>query len=281
MRKYLLSIFAACLLVLTFSVVPAAAADGNNHVYLKLEGISGDSVDKRYEKWIDLSSVSYQISGKLTAFDPSHADGKISFNSFIFKKNFDSSSIPLMLNEFKGTHISKGKIAFTRQAGKGQEVEFLTFEFENIVVSSYSFDDLTESIAIKFGKIKWTYWPIDSKGNPAKTPIQGGWDLEKNGDSSPSKDMTAPVTQSTFTPVRSTKNKVTALTVKLTAADSGSGVSRTEYRINGGGWVTYTDTFTVQAAAAHNLEWRSIDKAGNVEKTWFADFDKGTPPRQI
>lgn len=89
------------------------------------------------------------------------------------------------------------------------------------------------------------------------------------------------VTNSTFTPVISPNHKITALTVRLNATDNDSGVSKTEYRINGGEWITYQDAFTVQAATAHNLEWRSIDKAGNVEKTWFADFDKGTPPRQI
>ncbi|MFC5649432.1 Hcp family type VI secretion system effector [Paenibacillus solisilvae] len=182
MKKFLLSVLAACLLALAFSVVPAAAADGNVQVYLQLDGISGESINKRYDKWIGLTSVSYQMSGDSKSSGSgsgSGSAGKINFDSFAFTKNFDSSSIPLMMSEFKGTHISKGKIAFTRPSGKGQEVEFLTLEFDDIVVSSYRFDDTEESIELKFGKIKWTYWQFDAKGNPLK-PIQGGWDLAQN-----------------------------------------------------------------------------------------------------
>lgn len=284
MKKLLFSIFAACLFALTFSVIPAAAAVSDNDMYLQLEGIHGESIVKGYDKWIGLKSAQYQIAGQFTAFDPSHAAQKASFDHFVFTKKFDSSSIPLMMNELKGTPVSKGKIAFVHPDGRGNPFAFLTIEFESVVVSSYSFDNTQETIALKFGKIQWTYYPIDSKGNPSNRPIKGGWDLEENKETSfPSTptDKIAPVTKSTFTPVRSPNNKITALSVKLTATDNDSGVSKTEFRINDGEWTTYTVAFTVQAATAHNLEWRSIDKAGNVEKTWFADFDKGAPPRQI
>ncbi|MBD3920367.1 type VI secretion system tube protein Hcp [Paenibacillus sp. PR3] len=280
MRRFVVSVFAACLLALTFSVIPAAAADLNGHLFLRLDGIAGEAKSKPYDKWIDLTSIAYEISGNQTTFDPSHAAGKIGFDSFVISKGFDSSSIPIMLSGLQGTHIPKGKLVFTRPY-KGQDYAYLTLEFDSITVSSYSFEDTEESIALLFKKIKWTYIPFDSKGAPA-TPIQGGWDLTKGTETETAADAVAPVTKSTFTPVVAPpKNNVTALKVTITATDDNSGVNRTEYRINGGEWVIYTAAFTVQAATCHTLEWRSIDNAGNVEKTWFADFDKGTPPKQI
>jgi|GEM_PF-1273408 len=279
LRKFVVSVFAACLLALTFSVVPAAAAaDLSSHLFLQLDGINGESKTKSYENWIDLTSVAYEISGKSTTFDPSHDTGNIGFDSFIIRKSFDISSIPIMLSEFKGTHIPHGKLVFTRPY-KGQEFAYLTLEFDRISVRGYSFEDTDESITLLFDKIKWTYIAFDDKGAPT-APIRGGWDLSKNTEISV--DIVAPVTKSTFTPVITPpRNRVTALKVTLTATDDHSGVERTEYRMNGGAWVTYTAAFTIQAATSHTLEWRSIDIAGNVEKTWFADFDKGTPPKQI
>ena len=62
-------------------------------------------------------------------------------------------------------------------------------------------------------------------------------------------------------------------TVTLTATDEGSGVERTEYRLDGGEWTTYTGPFTVGGAGERVLEWRSIDVSGNVEATQSITFN--------
>lgn len=90
-------------------------------------------------------------------------------------------------------------------------------------------------------------------------------------------DTVPPATTHELTPVLSSDGKyVAGLSVKLTAADVGSGVLRTEYRINSGSWTVYTVPFVIQADTTHTLEFRSIDPAGNTEKVWRFDFDKGT-----
>ncbi len=70
-------------------------------------------------------------------------------------------------------------------------------------------------------------------------------------------DVAAPVSQATFDPQ--------ARTVTLTAADSGSGVERTEYRLAGGAWTAYDAPVQVGAAAT-TLEHRGVDRLGNVEQ---------------
>ena len=52
----------------------------------------------------------------------------------------------------------------------------------------------------------------------------------------------------------------------LDAVDTLSGVNRTEYRINDGAWINYEAPFRL-AEGAHQIEYRSIDNAGNVEVT--------------
>ena len=70
-------------------------------------------------------------------------------------------------------------------------------------------------------------------------------------------DATAPVTRATFDPA--------ARTVTLAAADAGSGVELTEYRIAGGTWTTYDGPVQVGSAAT-TLDYRSTDRLGRVEQ---------------
>lgn len=56
-----------------------------------------------------------------------------------------------------------------------------------------------------------------------------------------------------------------ARTVSLTAADSGSGVERVEYRLGNGEWTTYDQPVQVGTVAT-TLEHRAVDRLGNAEQ---------------
>jgi large repetitive protein len=56
-----------------------------------------------------------------------------------------------------------------------------------------------------------------------------------------------------------------AVTVTLSASDSGSGVAATYYRINGSAWTTYSGAFTVSVQGASTVDYYSIDWMGNNE----------------
>ena len=55
------------------------------------------------------------------------------------------------------------------------------------------------------------------------------------------------------------------VTVTLASSDAGSGVAATEYRLDGGAWQAYGGPLTVSAAGGHLVEFRSRDRAGNLE----------------
>jgi hypothetical protein len=54
--------------------------------------------------------------------------------------------------------------------------------------------------------------------------------------------------------------------VTLTARDRDSDLDHSEYQIDGGGWTLYEAPFKVNGIGKHLLEYRSVDKAGNVEE---------------
>ena len=67
----------------------------------------------------------------------------------------------------------------------------------------------------------------------------------------------------------------------LAAADEmgGSGIASTEYRIAGGAWTPYTAAVSVTGQGARLVEYRSTDKAGNVEaiKSLTVKIDTAAP----
>ncbi|MEO3873775.1 S8 family serine peptidase [Nonomuraea sp. B12E4] len=61
--------------------------------------------------------------------------------------------------------------------------------------------------------------------------------------------------------------------VTLTAGDGwGAGVSKTEYRLDGGKWRTFSKTFRVLDKGRHRLDFRSTDANGNQEETRSLTF---------
>ena len=76
-------------------------------------------------------------------------------------------------------------------------------------------------------------------------------------------DETAPVTTASTTPAD--PNGTRPVTVTLSATDAGTGVARTEYRINGGAWQEYSAPFRRSEPGEYVVDYRSIDRANNTE----------------
>ncbi len=66
-------------------------------------------------------------------------------------------------------------------------------------------------------------------------------------------------------------------TVTLTASDADSGVAAVQYQLDGGAWLTYTAPVVVDGAA-HTLQFRATDVAGNQGATGSRDIPKADDP---
>ncbi|KGE17414.1 OmpL47-type beta-barrel domain-containing protein [Paenibacillus wynnii] len=92
-------------------------------------------------------------------------------------------------------------------------------------------------------------------------------------------DKTTPITTAIITPATST-NWLNSATMVLSPKDSLSGVSETEYSLDGGQtWKLYTSPTTFVADGHYSVLYRSIDKAGNSEAIKMLTFNlDGTAP---
>ncbi|CAN7229845.1 exo-alpha-sialidase [Paenibacillus sp. LjRoot153] len=81
-------------------------------------------------------------------------------------------------------------------------------------------------------------------------------------------DKAKPVTQAAVVPGEPNGANgwyTSDVAVTLSANDDFSGVARTEYRLNSQEWKAYEGTFAVSTEGTNLLEYRSVDRAGNME----------------
>ncbi len=72
---------------------------------------------------------------------------------------------------------------------------------------------------------------------------------------------------------------VSNVSIELIAVDNDSGINYTKYRIDGGNWQNYTETFTISQEGVYIIEYYSVDNASNQELMKYVTIkiDK-TPP---
>jgi type VI secretion system secreted protein Hcp len=151
--------------------------------FLKLDGIKGEATADKFKDAIDIYSFSWGASNPISHQGPGLGAGKVSISSFNIMKKTDSSSTSLFQACCNGTHIKKGSLHM-RKAG-GEQVEFLKYEFEGMMVESVQWsgssggdDTPTESVSLAFSKVSITYTAQDKEGK-AGTPVVASWDLMK------------------------------------------------------------------------------------------------------
>ena len=138
-------------------------------IFLKLDGISGDSSDDKHKGEIDLESVAYDVQ---------HSS-KSTTALLRIDKVYDSSSPKLLAAAAAGRHIKSGTITF-RVSGGSSDSDFLTYKLSDIAVSSYEqggsnpdqkpLGSLEEEIGLTAGKLAVTERSVDNSGK-AKPPV--------------------------------------------------------------------------------------------------------------
>jgi type VI secretion system secreted protein Hcp len=153
-------------------------------MFLELEGVKGESVDKTHKGKIDILSWSWGLSNSGTFHHGSGGGaGKASFNDISITKFIDAASPNIMLFCANGKHFGKGKI-IVRKAGENP-LEYLHIDFEKVLVASYRTggsggeERLTESVTLNFSKVKLEYVTQAEKGGKG-TPHAFSWDIAAN-----------------------------------------------------------------------------------------------------
>jgi type VI secretion system secreted protein Hcp len=153
-------------------------------MFLELDKIKGESLDKTYKGDIDVLSWSWGLSQSGSNHTAAGGGvGKANIQDINITKYTDKASVTLMEYVATGKHIDKAKLV-VRKAG-GKPLEYLILEFKKILVTSHNSGGaggenlLTESITLNFAEVKVTYVPQKPDGTGA-AKIDFGFNVPEN-----------------------------------------------------------------------------------------------------
>jgi len=156
-------------------------------IFLKLDGIDGESTKQGAEKWIEIFSFSNGASNHSSvAFGTGSGAGKVDLSSVSLQKQLDVASPYMFAHCCSGKHIATGHMIVRESTGntKGPEIYF-QYDFTEVFVDSISWGGSagggkpSESASLSAKSIMVTYWPQNADGTLG-TQIPKGWDQNKN-----------------------------------------------------------------------------------------------------
>lgn len=159
-------------------------------IFLKLDGIDGESTKSGAEGWIELFSFSNGASNPSSvAFGTGSGAGKVDISSLSLQKQLDKASPKLFLNCCKGTHIAKGKMIVREATGDKTAQTYFQYDMTEVFIDSISWGGSagggkpSESVSMSSKSLQITYSVQDEKGTLQKQGVVG-WDVSKNEEKS-------------------------------------------------------------------------------------------------
>jgi type VI secretion system secreted protein Hcp len=154
-------------------------------MFLKIDGIPGESTDARHRDEIDVLSYNWGESQPPTASSAGGAAvGRVTMQDFHFAMRVNKASPKLFLACASGAHI-RNAILTVRRTG-ANPVEFLKWTLSDVTVASYQTDSNVpaaepplDQTSLRFAKVEVEYSSMRPDGS-LDTPIKAGWDLQAN-----------------------------------------------------------------------------------------------------
>ncbi|GLP96844.1 Hcp family type VI secretion system effector [Paraferrimonas sedimenticola] len=154
-------------------------------MFFKIEGIEGESEDDTHGGEIDVLAWSWGCSQSgSTHIGGGSGSGKVNVQDISFTKWIDSASHNLLRHCCNGKHIASATLV-CRKAGGDDPLEYITIEFEDLIVTSVSTggsggeDKLTENISLNFARFHFKYKPqTEDGGEEAEKEVK--FDIKAN-----------------------------------------------------------------------------------------------------
>ncbi|MFS2222873.1 Hcp family type VI secretion system effector [Pantoea sp. B65] len=149
-------------------------------MYLKVEGVSGESKDSNHNGWTDITSFSW---GATQQGNTGGAVGKVNFSDLHITAPVDKSVTALIKYCATGKYVNKVELSLCRAGG--QQIEFLKITLQDVLVTTVDFsgatkdDKLAVTYCFQAAKVRQQYWETTSSGGKG-AETSAGWDIKEN-----------------------------------------------------------------------------------------------------
>jgi type VI secretion system secreted protein Hcp len=157
-------------------------------IFVRIQDIPGESLDRNHKDWIEVQWFDAKISqpvGQATSRIGGRTGGRVEFSELTVGKAIDKATPKLHLYCCNGKHIPDVRIEFCRAAGDKQP--YYVIDLKDVMIASVGHTtnaaDQTqlELVSFRFGTIEWQYTPTDPTGQPDPGgAVATGWDLVMN-----------------------------------------------------------------------------------------------------
>jgi len=155
-----------------------------SNIYLKIEGIQGDSTDAQHKDEIRVNSFQW-AEAEITSGGggAGGAVGKTEFGNLTVHISTSSASPKLFLACASGEHFLKAVLT-AEKAGGAHPAPYLTITLQDVLIASFAIDcehapDVpNETVGMSFSKIQWEYRKQNPDGSSG-TPVATGWDIRQ------------------------------------------------------------------------------------------------------
>jgi type VI secretion system secreted protein Hcp len=154
-------------------------------IFLKLDGIPGESQDQAHRDEISLESFSW---GEANAAAPGRGGGgagagRVDIHDLSATMRVSKASPQLLLSCASGKHLKQAVLSVRKAGDRPQD--FLVLKLTDVIVTSYQTagsagaPELHDQVSLGFGKIEVEYKPQKPDGSLGQS-VKAGWDLAQN-----------------------------------------------------------------------------------------------------
>ncbi|MEA2381100.1 MAG: type secretion system secreted protein Hcp [Solirubrobacteraceae bacterium] len=171
---------------------PSQAGGPNADMFLKLDGVAGDSTDDKHKNEINVTSFAFALgrggdgTGSAAGVAGVAPAAKGRLQTLRVDKLYDSASPKLFRAAASGQHIKSAVLTFRRSGDN--DIEFLTYTLSDVQVTSYDqggkdgdardLGSLEEEVGLTAAKMHVTEQTVDANGKKGPT-VNADWALPK------------------------------------------------------------------------------------------------------
>lgn len=157
----------------------------SSDMFLKIDGIKGESQDDKCKDQIEILSFSWGASQQSSmGAGGGGGTGKASVNELSVTHMVDKASPNLLLYLMSGKHI-KEAVLTVRKAGE-KPLDYFKITMKDLIISSVQHggsnggDGLTEVVNLSFSEFKMEYQPQGKDGKAEGGAITAAWNIKAN-----------------------------------------------------------------------------------------------------
>lgn len=157
-------------------------------LFLKIDGIEGESQKKGHEKEIDIISFNFGAAqhGSFHTGGAGGGSGKAEIRDISITKEVDKSSPKLFSACASGRHIKEVIIYSQKASGDRESLVYYKIKLEDVIVSSIDNqgashgDAIMESVVFNTAKVTFDYQPQNRSGAKEGGVITANYDIRQN-----------------------------------------------------------------------------------------------------